>query len=64
MTSFIFSPEQVAAIIAEYQAGASLHQLAQRYGCDFITIRDYLVRAGIARRPRGDNNNPQGRRAR
>lgn len=52
----MFMPEQVAEIIAEYEAGTSLSQLAALYRCSLECVRDTLERAGVARRPRGGAN--------
>lgn len=58
----VFSAAQAAAIVAAYQAGASLSELATHYDASVPTIQRVLVRAGIERRPQGGNNNPSGRR--
>lgn len=51
-----FSPAQAAQIIAQYKAGQSLTQLAERWHADPSTIQRVLKRAGVSRRPRGGYN--------
>lgn len=45
--------EQRVAIGAEYLAGSSLSQIAQRFGSHDETIRNVIKKLGIPRRPRG-----------
>jgi DNA-directed RNA polymerase specialized sigma24 family protein len=46
-------PEQVYQLIAEYQAGDSMLQLAKRWGLHRTTVAEHLHRAGVAVRQRG-----------
>jgi len=39
-------------LIAEYEAGATLRQIARRYGVSFQTLAVQLKHAGVARRPK------------
>lgn len=45
--------EQVEQIVAEYQAGAKLTGLANKYGTSYVTIRNWLVREGVELRDPG-----------
>ena len=46
-----FPDEQIELVCEQYRDGASLGQLAKRYGCDPTTIMRTLERAGVKRRP-------------
>lgn len=43
--------EMEKKVIADYQAGASLRQLAEKYGTNVNPVRDLLIRHGVERRP-------------
>ncbi|MCY4318365.1 MAG: hypothetical protein OXE76_04075 [Alphaproteobacteria bacterium] len=51
------SVEKQDALVADYANGASLGELATRYGYRTVEgVRQVLVRRGIPRRPRGHGN--------
>jgi len=43
----------VAEMAAAYQAGATYRQVAERYGESIMTVRNYLLAAGVTPHPRG-----------
>lgn len=45
------SSEQVSEAVRMYGDGWSLRQLAARYDCDYETVRQALLRAGVVLRP-------------
>ena len=45
--------KQVAQLAAEYEAGASMQQLAERWSLHRTTVAGHLLRAGVAIRQRG-----------
>lgn len=54
------SPEDFPAICKEYQAGATLHELASKYNCSIGKVRYVLVKANVKRRPPGANSHKTG----
>jgi uncharacterized protein (DUF433 family) len=46
-------PGREAEIVAAYNAGATIAEIAQRFGCSTMPIREALVRAGVERRGPG-----------
>jgi transposase-like protein len=48
-----FTDEQAEALAAEYSAGASIKELADKYACNPVTVRKNLVKLGVPRRNRG-----------
>ena len=46
-------PDQVEQLVAEYQAGDDMHELADRWGLHRTTVAGHLRRAGVALRRRG-----------
>lgn len=46
-------PEQEPELIQLYMDGATLAQLAEKYGCHLVPVRNVLLRAGIQMRQRG-----------
>jgi len=49
----------VAEMAAAYQAGATYRQMAQRYGVSIVTVRNYLLAAGVTPHPRGVTPDPR-----
>jgi hypothetical protein len=49
---------QEQTLVAEYTAGASLEALSVTFGCSTGTIRNTLLRQGVARRPCGHKPKP------
>lgn len=49
----LFSPEQVERIAADYAAGMTLKALGTKYGANFTTIRNHLMRHNVPMRPKG-----------
>ena len=49
----MFNPETVNAIVAGYQSGTKLTDLAKQYGTNHVTIRNHLVRRGVKLREPG-----------
>ena len=47
------TPDQVEQLVAEYQAGDDMHELADRWGLHRTTVAGHLRRAGVALRRRG-----------
>jgi transposase-like protein len=47
------NPEQVDQLIAEYQTGDSMLQLAKRWGLHRTTVAEHLRRAGVVVKQRG-----------
>jgi DNA-binding CsgD family transcriptional regulator len=47
------TPKQAARLAAEYQAGDSMQQLADRWNLHRTTVADHLHRAGVTIRQRG-----------
>ena len=47
------SEEQAAQLVSLYQEGRSLNALALQFGVNTVTVRNYLIRAGVPRRNRG-----------
>jgi DNA invertase Pin-like site-specific DNA recombinase len=41
---------QVEQLVAEYQAGTTTRELAERYGINRVTVFEHLKRAGVPRR--------------
>lgn len=48
-----FSPEQDRELAQEYLAGATTAKLAEKHGCNLLTVRDAILRAGATMRRRG-----------
>jgi lambda repressor-like predicted transcriptional regulator len=46
-------PEEVAQLVAAYQAGGRVKQLARQFGIHRLTVSSILQRAGVTLRPRG-----------
>jgi transposase-like protein len=46
-------PGREADVAGAYQAGATIQEIADRYGCSTKPINDALTRAGVTRRPPG-----------
>jgi DNA-binding CsgD family transcriptional regulator len=46
-------PEQEPELIQLYLEGATLAQLAEKYGCQLVPVRNVLLRAGVSMRKRG-----------
>ena len=40
-------------VVRQYESGLSLTQIAREHGCNFITVRNVLIKHGIQPRPRG-----------
>lgn len=49
-----------AAVVAAYEAGATVEALAERHGCSTPVIRSVLEAQGVARRPRGPRSPLEG----
>jgi len=49
----------VTEMAAAYQAGATYRQMAQRYGVSIVTVRNYLLAAGVTPHPRGVTPDPR-----
>jgi DNA-directed RNA polymerase specialized sigma24 family protein len=47
------TPDQAAELVAEYQAGADLKELAARWGVHRTTVAGHLGRAGVELRRQG-----------
>ena len=45
------TPEQRDDLVALYQAGASLMELAKAYSVGYRTVRHHLLRRGVTLRP-------------
>lgn len=43
----------ITVIVADYQAGMSLREIATLYGCSFQNVQQRLLNAGVAMRPYG-----------
>lgn len=43
----------IADMVARYQAGATMSNLASLYGCSYKTIGKKLIEAGVQPRPKG-----------
>lgn len=65
MTLPITSPraERRARLLAMYQSGMTLRQIAAAMGVSFQAIHETLRRAGARFRPRGGNNGSHSRHA-
>jgi Mor family transcriptional regulator len=50
-------------VVRAYEAGATVTELAARYGCSTTTVRDVLELRGVARRARGPRSPLDGREA-
>lgn len=48
-----WTPEQIAAMVAEYQAGATIREVAARAGHGYSTVHGVLREAGVSIRARG-----------
>ena len=48
----------VAEVIALYEAGRSLHRIAEMFGVNHTTINYHLRREGVALRPNGTHELP------
>jgi predicted transcriptional regulator len=48
-----------AEMAAAYQAGATYQQVAERYGVSPMTVRNYLLAAGVTPHPRGVTPDPR-----
>jgi Mor family transcriptional regulator len=52
-----------AELVAAYEAGATVEELAERHDCSVTTIRSVLGDAGVALRARGPRSPLEGREA-
>ena len=48
-------------VVAAYEAGATVTELAARHGCSTTTVRDVLAARGVERRARGPRSPLDGR---
>lgn len=52
-----------AALVAAYEAGATVEELAERHGCSVTTVRAVLAGEGVELRARGPRSPLEGREA-
>jgi transposase-like protein len=52
-----------AELVASYEAGATVEELAEQHGCSVTTIRSVLGDAGVTLRSRGPRSPLEGREA-
>jgi DNA-directed RNA polymerase specialized sigma24 family protein len=45
--------DEAARLVAEYEAGGTIHGLARRFNLRRETVRDHLARHGVEQRPHG-----------